>query len=56
MENLKRILAVDDEPSMRRLLEISLRQAGYQPVVAANGKEALGFIKSEHIDLVLSDL
>ena len=56
MENLKRILAVDDEPSMRRLLEISLHQAGYQPVVAANGKEALSFIKSEHIDLVLSDL
>lgn len=56
MENLKRILAVDDEPSMRRLLEISLRQAGYQAVVAANGKEALSFIKSEHIDLVLSDL
>lgn len=56
MENLKRILAVDDEPSMRRLLEISLRQAGYQPVVAANGKEALSLIKSEHIDLVLSDL
>lgn len=56
MENLKRILAVDDEPSMRRLLEISLRQAGYQPVLAANGKEALSFIKSEHIDLVLSDL
>lgn len=56
MENLKRILAVDDEPSMRRLLEISLRQAGYQPVLAADGKEALKFIKSEHIDLVLSDL
>jgi two-component system response regulator AtoC len=56
LENLKRILAVDDEPSMRRLLEISLRQAGYQPVVASNGKEALSFIKSEHIDLVLSDL
>lgn len=56
MNQLKRILAVDDEPSMRRLLEISLRQAGYQPVLAANGKEALSLIKSEHVDLVLSDL
>jgi two-component system response regulator AtoC len=56
LNQLKRILAVDDEPSMRRLLEISLRQAGYQPVLAANGKEALSLIKSEHIDLVLSDL
>lgn len=56
MENRKRILAVDDEPNMRRLLEISLRQAGYQPVLAANGKEALEIIHSEQIDLVVSDL
>ena len=56
MDNLKRILAVDDEPSMRRLLEISLRQAGYQPVLAADGKEALNCIKTQHIDLVVSDL
>ncbi len=56
MENLKRILAVDDEPSMRRLLEISLRQAGYQPVVASDGREALDIIKTQHVDLVVSDL
>lgn len=56
MENLKRILAVDDEPNMRRLLEISLRQAGYEPVVAKDGEEALSLIKTQHIDLVVSDL
>ncbi|HQC28160.1 MAG TPA: sigma-54 dependent transcriptional regulator [Methylotenera sp.] len=56
MDKQKTILAVDDEPSMRRLLEISLRQAGYQPVVAADGKEALQMIKSRTIDLVVSDL
>lgn len=50
------ILAVDDEPNMRRLLEISLRQAGYKPVLAADGNEALAQIKSQHIDLVVSDL
>lgn len=53
---LKRILAVDDEPHMRRLLEISLKQAGYQPVLAADGREALDVIKSQAIDLVVSDL
>jgi two-component system response regulator AtoC len=52
----KRILAVDDEPHMRRLLEISLRQAGYQPVVAENGKEALTILRNDNIDLVVSDL
>lgn len=56
MTQQKRILAVDDEPSMRRLLEISLRQAGYQPLVAENGQEALRILRDENIDLVVSDL
>ena len=56
MDKQKTILAVDDEPNMRRLLEISLRQAGYKPVVAADGKEALQVIKNQTIDLVVSDL
>jgi two-component system, NtrC family, response regulator AtoC len=56
MEQKKRILAVDDEPNMRRLLEISLRQAGYQASTAANGRDALDIIKAEQIDLVVSDL
>jgi two-component system, NtrC family, response regulator AtoC len=56
MSELKRILAIDDEPSMRRLLEISLKQAGYQPVLAADGREALGLLRKGGIDLVVSDL
>ena len=56
MEKQKTILAVDDEPHMLRLLEISLRQAGYRPVVATNGQEALQAIKKHTIDLVVSDL
>lgn len=56
MQNQKTILAVDDEPSMLRLLEISLKQAGYKPVLARDGKEALQVVKNQTIDLVLSDL
>lgn len=56
MENQKFILAVDDEPHMLRLLEISLKQAGYKPVLASDGKEALQVIKNQTIDLVVSDL
>ncbi|MCB5208136.1 sigma-54-dependent transcriptional regulator [Methylovorus mays] len=56
MSPLKRILALDDEPNMRRLLEISLRQAGYQPVVAENGREALDILRAGGADLVVSDL
>jgi len=56
MDTQKRILAVDDEPNMRRLLEISLRQAGYQALSAANGRDALDMLKTEQVDLVVSDL
>jgi two-component system response regulator AtoC len=56
LNQTKKILAVDDEPSMRRLLEISLRQAGYQPVLAANGREALDILRVNGADLVVSDL
>jgi len=53
---IKTILAVDDEPSMLRLLEISLRQAGYQPLTAKDGREALEIIRTQHVDCVVSDL
>lgn len=56
MTETKRILAVDDEPNMRRLLEISLKQAGFQPVLASNGKEALDILRQNGADLVVSDL
>ncbi|WP_020183101.1 sigma-54 dependent transcriptional regulator [Methylotenera sp. 1P/1] len=56
METLKTILAVDDEPHMRRLLEISLRQAGYKALVAADGKQALSTLAEHSVDCVVSDL
>ncbi len=56
MDQRKQILAVDDEPNMRRLLEISLRQAGYKALSAENGKEAIEILKHESVDLVVSDL
>lgn len=55
-KTIKTILAVDDEPSMLRLLEISLRQAGYQPLTAKDGLEALAIISTQHVDCVVSDL
>lgn len=56
MNPQKTILAVDDEPHMLRLLEISLRQAGYKPVLARDGKEALQAVVNQTIDCVVSDL
>ena len=55
-QTIKTILAVDDEPNMLRLLEISLRQAGYKPLTARDGREALEIIGAQHVDCVVSDL
>nr|WP_294841683.1 sigma-54 dependent transcriptional regulator [uncultured Methylotenera sp.] len=55
-DSTKYILAVDDEPSMLRLLEISLRQAGYQPLTARDGREALEVINAQQVDCVVTDL
>lgn len=55
-QSVKTILAVDDEPNMLRLLEISLRQAGYQPLTARDGREAIEIIRTRPVDCVVSDL
>jgi two-component system response regulator PilR (NtrC family) len=51
-----RVLVVDDEQSMRDLLAIMLRQAGYEVSVADGGEAAIERLKAESFDLVLTDL
>jgi two-component system, NtrC family, response regulator PilR len=51
-----RVLVVDDEQSMRELLAIMLRQAGYDVAVADGGEAAVETLKTERFDLVVTDL
>jgi two-component system, NtrC family, response regulator PilR len=51
-----RVLVVDDEQSMRDLLAIMLRQAGYEVTVADGGETAVEALKAESFDLVVTDL
>ncbi len=51
-----RILIVDDEPSMRDMLRIVLRRDGFDVLVAEGGREALGVLERERVDLLLSDI
>ena len=51
-----RVLVVDDEQSMRDLLAIMLRQAGYDVSVADGGEAAIERLKAESFDLILTDL
>ena len=52
-----RILAVDDEPDLRSLLRILLKNRGYEVLEAASGTEAVELVRSEpRIDLVFMDI
>ena len=52
----EKILLVDDDPSLLRLLGIRLSAAGYQIESANSAKMALGILKKFHPQLVVSDL
>ncbi|MDO4592074.1 MAG: response regulator [Comamonadaceae bacterium] len=49
------ILAVDDSPSMRKMVSFTLTGAGYQVVEAVDGMDALEKAEAQHVDLVLAD-
>lgn len=52
----RRILLVDDDPHVRRLLALYLRDLEVEIVEAANGEEALARIDEQHFDAALVDL
>ncbi len=50
------ILVADDDPAMREVLEMRLREWGYEVLLAQDGAEAADLADAEHPDLVLTDL
>ncbi len=53
---MTRVLVVDDERKMRRVLQILLEQMGLESVPVENGEAALQHFRGEKVDLVLTDL
>jgi two-component system response regulator PilR (NtrC family) len=53
---VEKILIVDDEQSMRDVLSIMLKRAGYGVTVAADGEEAIAQLGKDIFDLVITDL
>ena len=53
---MQSILAVDDSPSIRNLVDYVLGQAGFAVVLAEDGKEALEYAQDHSVDLVLTDI
>jgi two-component system KDP operon response regulator KdpE len=51
-----RILVVDDEPAVRKLLERGLTGYGYNIIAASNGQEALNSAVRQSLDIILLDI
>lgn len=51
-----KILLVDDEAQIRRLLSVALKRAGHDPIEAADAAQALRMAQAEHPDVILLDL
>ena len=52
----KRILAVDDEPHILKLVSFSLKSGGYEVLEASDGLSAIEVARAEKPDLVLMDV
>ena len=53
---MEKILVVDDEQSLREVMSIMLKRAGYAVTEASDGEEAIGEVNKEIYDLVITDL
>ena len=53
---MEKILVVDDEAAVRRILQTRLSMVGYEVVIAADGEQALEVFAAEQPDLVVLDV
>lgn len=53
---MRRILLVDDEATVRRILSLALIRAGYDVATAANGEDALEQIRAQTPDVLITDV
>ncbi|MGD8530918.1 MAG: response regulator, partial [Syntrophobacterales bacterium] len=54
--NLKRVLLIDDEEGIRKVMSISLKDAGYVVWTAESGEQGLEIFEREQPPLVLTDI
>lgn len=52
----KTIMIVDDSPSLRQVVNIALKGAGYDVIEACDGKDAISKLDGKKINLIISDV
>ncbi|MBC3832127.1 response regulator [Undibacterium amnicola] len=52
----KTVMVVDDSASVRQVVGLALRGAGYEVIEGIDGKDALGKLKGQKIHLIISDV
>lgn len=52
----KTIMTVDDSPSIRQMVSFTLKEAGYDVIEAADGKDALAKLSEGPVHMVIADL
>jgi two-component system NtrC family response regulator len=50
------ILIVDDDESLRRIVEFSLKKSGFKPTVTDSAERALAILRKSNFDLLISDM
>ncbi len=50
------VLVIDDDPSLRRVMEFTLEEAGYRVLAASTGEQGLELFRSDSPDLVITDI
>ncbi len=53
---MKRIMTVDDSATIRQMVALTLRDAGYEVVEAVDGRDALERLAKQSVDMLITDL
>jgi len=56
LDKNKKVLVIDDDALIRRIIQIKLKKQGYSVLTAKNGEEGLNMMKAEKPDAVISDI
>lgn len=51
-----RILVIDDDPVLKRIIEIALGKSGYEVTTVGNGEEAMTVLKGSVFDVIMVDM